>query len=126
MAIENKIKEKKKKGFIKEKTPWRYITYWKRKRKRNIKGKTPRRYITYWFGTNGVVLTLGCTTCPIAKIPPPFTESKQWANILFTFPEEASCESIDEFDCPKPSIPSTASLDEPKSPDCWAPHLWAK
>jgi hypothetical protein len=32
---------------------------------------------TYMFGTNGVVFTLGCTTSPIAKIPPPRTVSRQ-------------------------------------------------
>lgn len=83
--------------------------------------------ITYWFGTNGVMLTFGCTTRPIAKIPPPFFPSKQWANIFFTFPDEASCEIMDELDFPKPSIPSSASSpDEPRSPDCVAPHLLHK
>lgn len=48
--------------------------------------------------TNGVVFTFGCTTFPIAKIPPPFTVSKQCANIFRTFPAAASCDSIDEFD----------------------------
>lgn len=62
----------------------------------------------------------------MAKIPPPFTPSKQCANIFFTLPEEASCESIDEFDFPKPSIPSRASSDGARSPDCRAPHLLKK
>lgn len=85
------------------------------------------RMNTYWFGTKGVILTFGCTTRPIAKIPPPFFPSKQWANIFFTFPDEASCEIIEEFDFPKPSIPSSApSPDEPRSPDCVAPHLLHK
>lgn len=78
---------------------------------------------TYWFCTKGVVLTFGSTTCPITKIPPPLTPSKQCANIFFTLPVEASCESMDEFDFPKPSIPSSASSDESRSPDCLAPHL---
>lgn len=70
------------------------------------------------------MLTFGCTTCPITNIPPPFVPSKQCANIFFTFPVTASCEIIDEFDFPKPSIPSSASsLDDPRSPDCLAPHL---
>lgn len=84
------------------------------------------KYCTYWFGTNGVVFTFGFTTSPMAKIPPPFTLSKQCANIFFTFPAEASCESIDEFACPKPSMPSSASEDVPSSPDCLAPHLLHK
>lgn len=71
------------------------------------------------------MLTFGCTTWPMAKIPPPFVPSKQWANIFFTLPDEASCEITDEFDLPKPSMPSSASsLDEAKLPDCVAPHLW--
>lgn len=84
-----------------------------------------REIYTYWFGTNGVVLTFGCTICPIAKIPPPFKPSKQCANIFLTFPEEANCEIIDVFDFPKPSIPSRASS-ELKSPDCVALHLSQK
>ena len=84
-----------------------------------------REIYTYWFGTNGVVLTFGCTICPIAKIPPPFKPSKQCANIFLTFPEEANCEIIDVFDFPKPSIPSSASS-ELKSPDCVALHLSQK
>lgn len=70
------------------------------------------------------MLTTGCTTCPIAKIPPPFP-SKQWANIFLTLPDEASCEINDELDFPKPSIPSSASsLDESRSPDCLTPQLY--
>lgn len=79
--------------------------------------------VTYWFGTNGVVFTFGCTTWPIANIPPPCTPSKQCANIFFTFPDDASCDIMDVFAWPKPSSPSNASLLEPKSPDCLAPHL---
>lgn len=56
-------------------------------------------------------------------MPPPFTPSKQCANIFFTFPDEANCEITDEFDFPKPSIPSSASSEEPRSPDCLAPQL---
>lgn len=82
-----------------------------------------RKCVTYWFGTKGVVLTFGCVTSPIAKIPPPFILSKQCAKIFFTFPDEASWESMDEFACPKPRIPSRASEDEPSSPDCLSPHL---
>lgn len=59
----------------------------------------------------------------MAKIPPPSVLSKQCANIFFTFPANASCEIMDEFACPKPSMPSSASEDEPSSPDCLAPHL---
>jgi hypothetical protein len=33
--------------------------------------------LTYMLGTNGVIFTFGCTTSPIAKIPPPFMVSKQ-------------------------------------------------
>ena len=80
--------------------------------------------MAYWSGNNGVMFTLGCTTCPIANIPPPFTPFKQWANIFFTLPEEASCEIIDELAFPNPSIPSSASsFEELRSPDCLAPHL---
>ena len=68
-------------------------------------------------------MTLGWTTWPSAKIPPPFSPSKQCENIFLTFPADANCEIIDDFDCPKPNIPSTALLDEPRSPDCCAPHL---
>lgn len=81
--------------------------------------------MAYWFGNNGVVFTLGCTTCPIANIPPPFAPFKQWANIFFTLPEEASCEITEELSFPNPSIPSSAySFVELRSPDCLAPHLW--
>lgn len=84
-----------------------------------------KKNCTYWFGTKGVMLTFGCTTWPMAKIPPPFFPSKQWANIFFTLPDEASCEITDEFDFPNPRIPSSApSPDEERSPDCVAPHLW--
>lgn len=79
--------------------------------------------ITYSFGTNGVLLTFGCTTSPTANIPPPLLPSKQCEKIFFTFLDEASCERIDVFACPKPTIPSTASEDEPSSPDCLAEHL---
>jgi hypothetical protein len=54
----------------------------------------------------------------MAKIPPPFTLSRQCAKALLTFPAEASCEIIDEFACPNPSIPSSASPDVPNPPDC--------
>lgn len=84
--------------------------------------KCSRKIYTYRFGTSGVVLTFGCTICPIAKIPPPFEPSKQCANIFLTFPEEANCEIIDVFDFPKPSIPSSASS-ELRSLDSVAPHL---
>lgn len=91
------------------------------------KGKRERdkqANITYSLGTNGVLLTLGCTTSPIANIPPPLLPSKQCEKIFFTFLEEASCERMDVFACPKPTIPSTASEDEPNSPDCLAEHLF--
>lgn len=80
--------------------------------------------LAYSFGTIGVVFNFGCSTCPMEKMPPPLIPSKQWENTLLTFPAEASCEIIDEFACPKPTIPSTESVDdEPSSPDCWAEHL---
>jgi len=80
--------------------------------------------LTYWLGTNGVMFTFGCTTRPIANIPPPFLPSKQWANIFFTLPDEASWEIMEELAFPNPSIPSSASsLEESRSPDCLAPHL---
>ena len=79
--------------------------------------------ITYSFGTSGVLLTLGWTTSPIAKIPPPLLPSKQCEKIFLTFLDEASCERMDVFACPKPTIPSTASEDEPNSPACLAEHL---
>lgn len=79
--------------------------------------------MTYWFGTNGVVFTFGCTTFPMAKIPPPFTPSKQCANMFFTLPDDASCEITEELDFPKPSIPSSASSDETSCADGPAPHL---
>ena len=59
----------------------------------------------------------------MAKIPPPFTPSKQWANIFFTLPADASCEIKDEFAFPKPRTPSRASSDELRSADGPAPHL---
>lgn len=58
------------------------------------------------------------------NIPPPLILSRQCENILFTFPDVASCESTEEFDCPKPIIPSRASSDDELNvPDCFAPHL---
>lgn len=98
----------------------------KKKKKRNKKAlkNLKLKHYTYWLGTNGVLLTSGWTTCPIAKIPPPFTPSKQWANIFLTPPDEASCEIIDELDFPNPIIPSSASsLVESRFPDCLAPQL---
>lgn len=77
----------------------------------------------YMSGTRGVEEYFGCTTSPIANIPPPFFPSKQWENTFFTLLAEASCDNTDEFDCPNPIIPSTDSSDEPSSPDCLAPHL---
>lgn len=56
-------------------------------------------------------------------MPPPLTPSKQCANIFLTLPDEASCDKIDEFDFPKPRMPSSASSSEPRSPDCRAPQL---
>lgn len=79
----------------------------------NLLGK-----LTYWLGTIGVMFTSGCTTFPMAKIPPPFTLSKQCANIFFTFPDETSWESMDEFDFPNPRIPSKASSGEIRLPYC--------
>lgn len=62
----------------------------------------------------------------MANIPPPRIVSRQCENIFFTFRDAASCESTEEFACPKPIIPSRASsLDEPNKPDCTAPHLSA-
>lgn len=83
-----------------------------------------RKSKTYWLGTNGVMFTFGCTTRPMANMPPPFFPSKQWANIFFTLPDEASWEIIEELAFPNPSIPSSASsLEASRSPDCLAPHL---
>ena len=63
----------------------------------------------------------------MANIPPPRILSRQCENIFFTFPDAASCESTEEFACPKPIIPSRASSeDEPNVPDCTAPHLSAR
>lgn len=60
----------------------------------------------------------------MANIPPPRVLSRQCENIFFTFPDAASCESTEEFACPKPTIPSRASSeDELNVPDCTAPHL---
>lgn len=56
-------------------------------------------------------------------MPPPCLPSKQCENIFFTFLAEASCESIEVFDCPNPRIPSSAWSDESRSPDCLAPQL---
>ena len=60
-------------------------------------------------------ITFGYTTSPMAKIPPLLTLFKQCANIFFTFLAKASCEIMDEFACPNPSMPSSASEDEPSS-----------
>lgn len=85
-----------------------------------------KQRITY-SGIIGVVCTFGCTTSPIANMPPPLDPSKQCEKTFLTFLAEASCESIEEFACPNPSIPSSACSDEPNSPDCWDPHLsWIK
>ncbi|KAG5145260.1 hypothetical protein JHK84_030803 [Glycine max] len=70
------------------------------------------------------LLTFGSTTSPMANIPPPRILSRQCENIFFTFPDATSCESTEEFDCPKPIIPSRASSeDELNVTDCTAPHL---
>jgi len=62
----------------------------------------------------------------MANIPPPLILSRQCENTLFTFPAAASCESTDEFACPKPIIPSRDSSEpELNVPDCLAPHLSA-
>lgn len=63
---------------------------------------------TYSFGTSGVDVTFGLTTCPMANMPPPSLPSRQCEKTLFTFPDAASCDISDEFACPKPIIPSTA------------------
>jgi hypothetical protein len=82
--------------------------------------------LTYMPGTNDVIFTLGYTIFPIAKIPPPFTVSKQCAKIFLTFPAYASCDSMDIFDWPNPRIPSRAWSEEPKPPPILAPHLQMK
>ena len=79
--------------------------------------------MTYMSGTSGVVFTFGCTTFPIANVPPPFTVSRQCEKIFLTFPADASCDSMDEFDWPNPRIPSRAWSDDPKPPPILAPHL---
>lgn len=88
------------------------------------RGKTKN---TYASGTSGVVFTFGLTTGPMVNMPPPFIPFRQCANIFLTFPLAASWEITDELACPKPSIPSTAWLDAPSSPDCLDEHLcWIK
>jgi len=63
----------------------------------------------------------------MANIPPPLTVSRQCENTLFTFPAAASCESTEEFACPKPIIPSRdVSVVELNVPDCLEPHLSAR